>query len=274
MRAQRLERRARSRPPRAGPRRRDASRAARPSPGSSRCRLAVWNEPDADDPAHGAGGRGRQVGLGALDAGEQRLGVGDEHERGIGEPQPAPRGLEQRRARLALQHAELLRHRRRAVRQRLRHRADRPAAVQLVQQAKPAEVEHRSTSSHGTVRKRPLLSMGRGRMMRACAAPFSASSPQPPSARSGSSASSPRTPARASPARCWCASRSRPPCSRCSCGRPAAGPRCGGCRAAWCSPGSGSAPSATASSRGCSSSPSGGSTWRSSRCCSTRTRRS
>ena len=56
----------------------------------------------------------------------------DEHQRGVGEPQAPPGGLEQRRARLALEHAELLRDRRRAVGQRLGDRADRAAAVQLV----------------------------------------------------------------------------------------------------------------------------------------------
>ena len=103
--------------------------------GRSRWRLAVWNEPTRTTPAHGAGrGRG-EVGLRALGAGQQALCVLDEHERRVGQPHAAAGRLEQRGARLALEHLQLLRDGRRAVGQRLGDGADRPAAVQLVQEA-------------------------------------------------------------------------------------------------------------------------------------------
>ena len=82
-----------------------------------------------------------------------------EHERGVGEPHAPAGGLEQRRPGLALQHGELLRDGGRAVGQRLGDRADGPAAVQLVQEAEAAEVEHRSRSSHEIARKLPLFSI-------------------------------------------------------------------------------------------------------------------
>ena len=100
---------------------------------------------EAGDPA--AAGhrprRGGEVGLGDGGALEQRLGVPDEHERGVGQPHAAAGTLEQRHARLALEHRELLRDRGGRELERVRDRRDRPALAQLAQQPQPAEIEHR-----------------------------------------------------------------------------------------------------------------------------------
>ena len=56
--------------------------------------------------------------------------------------QPAAGLLEQRDAGLALEHGELLRHRRGRELERVRHRRDGAALVQLAEQAKAAKVEH------------------------------------------------------------------------------------------------------------------------------------
>ena len=93
-------------------------------------------------PGDRAGGRG-QVGLGERRALEQRVGVLDEHERRVGQAHAAARAFEQPHAGLALEHRELLRDRRRRELQRVGDRGDRPALVQLAQQAQAAEVEHR-----------------------------------------------------------------------------------------------------------------------------------
>ena len=69
-------------------------------------------------------------------------GVADEHERGVGQPHAAPGRLEQRHARLALEHGELLGDGRGRELERVRDRGDRAARVQLVEEAKPAQVEH------------------------------------------------------------------------------------------------------------------------------------
>ena len=63
--------------------------------------------------------------------------------RRVGQPDAAARGLEQRHARLALQHRQLLRDRRRGELQRLGHRGHGAALVQLTQQPESPEVEHR-----------------------------------------------------------------------------------------------------------------------------------
>ena len=66
-----------------------------------------------------------------------------EHEGRIGQAHPAPCTLEQRHARLALEHRELLGDRRRRELKRVGNGGDRPARVQLVEQAEPVQVEHR-----------------------------------------------------------------------------------------------------------------------------------
>ena len=88
-------------------------------------------------PATMPGGRG-EVGLGERRALEQRVGVPDEHQRGVGQPHAAAGALEQRHAGLALEHRELLRDGRRRELQRVGDRGDRPALVQLAQQAQAA----------------------------------------------------------------------------------------------------------------------------------------
>ena len=67
----------------------------------------------------------------------------DEHERGVGQAHAAAGALEQRHARLALEHGELLGDGRRRELQRVGDGGDRAARVQLAQQPQAAEVEHR-----------------------------------------------------------------------------------------------------------------------------------
>jgi len=70
----------------------------------------------------------------------------DEQEGRVGESHAAPGALEQRHARLALEHRQLLRDRRRRELQGLGHRGDRPALVQLAQQTEAAKLEHREAT--------------------------------------------------------------------------------------------------------------------------------
>jgi hypothetical protein len=87
---------------------------------------------------HGAGrlvAERRQPRLGLFQPGEHGLRVLGEPQPGRGEPDAPPDPLDQPGARLRLEHGELLGHRGRAEVQCLRHRRDRPAPVQLVQQA-------------------------------------------------------------------------------------------------------------------------------------------
>ena len=76
--------------------------------------------------------------LGAL---QQRAGVPDEHERGVGQAHAAARRLEQLDAGLALEHGQLLRDGRGRELQGVGDRGDRAAGVQLVQQPQPVQVE-------------------------------------------------------------------------------------------------------------------------------------
>ena len=150
-RGRRRRARARAATARARPRRaRSAGRAPRaPAPASPGPRGAApptgtrRSAPrPATRPAPAASSASRE--LGAL---EQRLGVADEDERGVGQPHAAAR-----RARssgtpgLALEHRELLGDGRRRELQRVGHRGDRAARVQLAQEAQPAEVEHRQAT--------------------------------------------------------------------------------------------------------------------------------
>ena len=96
---------------------------------------------EAGDPApprHPPRGRG-QVGLRELRPLEQRAGVSDQDERGVGEPDPSSRRFQQRQPRLALEHRELLGHGRGREPQCLGHRGDGAARVQLVQEAQPVK---------------------------------------------------------------------------------------------------------------------------------------
>ena len=93
-------------------------------------------------PAGHAPRRRGQLGLRQLRALEQGAGVADEDQRGVGEPHAAPGRLEQRHSRLALQHGELLGDGGGRELERVGHRGDRAAGVQLVEQPQPAQVEH------------------------------------------------------------------------------------------------------------------------------------
>ena len=65
-----------------------------------------------------------------------------EDERRVGQTHSPPRPLEQRHARLPLEHGELLRDGRGRELERVGDGGDRPALVQLVQQAQAAQIEH------------------------------------------------------------------------------------------------------------------------------------
>lgn len=75
--------------------------------------------------------------------------MADEDERRVGEANASSRSLEQRHARLALEHRELLGDGRRRELERVRDSGNRPALVQLVQQAQAAEVKHGATARTG-----------------------------------------------------------------------------------------------------------------------------
>src|SRR6185437_11497203 len=80
--------------------------------------------------------------FGVCELGQDRLGALDEHAAGGGEVDAAPAPLEQLAADLALERAQLLRHRRGRERERLRGRANRPVQGDLAERAEPADVEH------------------------------------------------------------------------------------------------------------------------------------
>ena len=100
---------------------------------------------DPTAPRDRAGRRG-QIGLGERGAREQRLGVLDQHERRVGQAHAAAGAFEQPHAGLALEHRELLRDGRRRELQRVGDGGDRPAFVQLAQQAQAMDVEHRAAT--------------------------------------------------------------------------------------------------------------------------------
>ena len=100
---------------------------------------------DAAAPRDRPGGRG-QVRLGERGAVQQRVGVLDQHERGVGQADAAPGALEQLHAGLALEDGELLRDRRRRELERVGDGRDRPALAELAQEAEAAQVEHASAT--------------------------------------------------------------------------------------------------------------------------------
>jgi hypothetical protein len=106
---------------------------------------------DPDHAGRAAGREGGELGLGGLHAVEQRVRVADEHAAGLGQPDPAPGALEQRRTGLALEHAELLGDRAGRVVERPSRAVERAASLDLAQQAEPPQVEHRSATLHDDV---------------------------------------------------------------------------------------------------------------------------
>jgi hypothetical protein len=125
-----------------------------------------------DPPPAGDGARcGGQVRLGERGALEQRLGVVHQHKCRVGEAHAAPGPLQQRHAGLALEHGELLRHRRRGELERVGDRRDRPPLVQLAQEAEAAERQHREAMLLNERQKsESMLTLGCGRID-ACALP-------------------------------------------------------------------------------------------------------
>ncbi len=96
---------------------------------------------DPAAPRHPAAGGG-EIRLRELRALEQRVGVADQDERGVGQPHAAAGRLQQRHPRLPLEHRELLRDGRRRELQRVGDRGDSAARVQLMQETQPPQVEH------------------------------------------------------------------------------------------------------------------------------------
>ena len=96
---------------------------------------------DPAPPRDSPRGRG-QVGLRELCPLEQLTRVTHQHERGVGEPHPSPRRFQQRQARLALKHGELLGHGRGREPQRVGHGGDRASRVELVEEPEAVEVQH------------------------------------------------------------------------------------------------------------------------------------
>jgi hypothetical protein len=119
---------------------------------------------EAGDPRaarHRPRGRG-ELRLGERRALQQRVRVPDEHERRVREPHAPPGALEQGDADLALERREPLRDGRRGELQRVGHGGDRPALVQLAQQAQSAQVEHRGRSALGRERAQALVLLSAG----------------------------------------------------------------------------------------------------------------
>ena len=84
-----------------------------------------------------------EVGPGAGEQVDHRVGVVAERLAGAGEDDPARRTVEQRRAGLAFEHGQLLRDGRRGQAQRAGRAGDRAAPPDLAEQAQPADVEQR-----------------------------------------------------------------------------------------------------------------------------------
>lgn len=95
---------------------------------------------DARTSGDGAGDGG-ELGLRALRPLEQGIRVADEHAGGVRQPNTATGALEQRDARLALEHRKLLRDRRRREAKRLGDRRDRAARLELPEEPQSAEIE-------------------------------------------------------------------------------------------------------------------------------------
>jgi drug/metabolite transporter (DMT)-like permease len=96
--------------------------------------------------------------------------VADQDERRVGQPHPSAGRLEQRQSGLALEHRELLGDGGGRELERLGHGGDRAAGVQLVQEAKPPEVQHSQATLLIHRHKPELLLMSRG--LRIAAMPF------------------------------------------------------------------------------------------------------
>ncbi|GAA3372803.1 hypothetical protein GCM10020367_29800 [Streptomyces sannanensis] len=97
--------------------------------------------------AEGAGEVGEggvDLGLGAFQSLEDRLGVGDEYLGLLGQPHPAPDRLQQPDADLRLQLGELLGDRGRAVREGGGDGRERAPVLELTQQTQPVQIEHRA----------------------------------------------------------------------------------------------------------------------------------
>jgi hypothetical protein len=115
-------------------------------------------EPDRARP--GLVGERAQLVLGLRDAGEDVVGARDESKAGLCEANTARAAVQQKHAHLSLELGELLRNRRGRKRQRLCRRGDGAPAVDLTEQAQPADVEHKR--SLPSARQRRMVGCRRG----------------------------------------------------------------------------------------------------------------
>ena len=100
-----------------------------------------WNEAIRARPATSPAAAARSLSARSARS-SSACGVAHQHEPRVGQPHPAARGLQQRHTRLALQHRQLLRDRRGGELERVGHRGDGAAVVQLAQQPESAQVQH------------------------------------------------------------------------------------------------------------------------------------
>jgi hypothetical protein len=116
---------------------------------------AVWNDATRTRPGHLAR-RAREVGLGRLEPGDHRVGVGHEPPARLRELHAAADALDQPYARVALERRQLLGDGGRRVGQRLGDRGDRAPRGQLAQQSQAADVQHRVAELTGRMQKMSL----------------------------------------------------------------------------------------------------------------------
>ena len=92
-------------------------------------------------------GDGLELALGGVEAGEDRLGVGDERGAGVGQSHAARAALDELRAGLALESGDLLRDRRLGVGERLGRGGERAARGDLAQDPQALHIEHKTSLS-------------------------------------------------------------------------------------------------------------------------------
>ena len=126
--------------------------------------------------------RRREVGLGERHTLEQSVRMANQDEPGVGEAHAPAGALEQRNAGLALEHRELLRHRRGRELQGVGDRGDGPALVQLAEQAQSAELQHgEAILMNGAQKSESMLKIPFD-TMDPCAPPAHSSAWPPPAA--------------------------------------------------------------------------------------------
>lgn len=83
-----------------------------------------------------------ELGLGVVEAGEDRVGVGDERAAGLRERDAPGPAIDETRAGLLLERGDLLRHRALRVSERFCRRGERPVGGDFSEHAEPADIKH------------------------------------------------------------------------------------------------------------------------------------